>query len=177
MTKTKADKNICYVFKINNDDTYTLNMGFDLKTGDPIQKTVKTSEVKVLDPFDNAIQKKIQKEIIRDSEIFNKELAEEGFKDRQEQMKKYFDLNDKDLPNLVDFKLTTNSMKRINDAFVDILQESKMMYNPNKRISQQVSDAIENVPNGFNSDDFVRILDANGVSNIEFISFMHGSYL
>tara|TARA_Y100001970_G_scaffold138876_1_gene170810 strand:+ start:5136 stop:8849 length:3714 start_codon:yes stop_codon:yes gene_type:complete len=175
--KTKADKNIGYVFKVNDDDTYTLNMGFDLKTGDPIQKTVKTSEVKVLDPFDNAIQKKIQKEIIRDSELFNKELAEEGFKDLQEQMKKYFDLNDKDLPNLVDFKLTTNSMKRINDAFVDILQESKMMYNPNKRISQQVSDAIENVPNGFNSDDFVRILDANGVSNIEFISFMQGSYL
>ncbi len=175
--KTKADKNIGYVFKINDDDTYTLNMGFDLKTGDPIQKTVKTSEVKVLDPFDNAIQKKIQKEIIRDSELFNKELAEEGFKDLQEQMKKYFDLDDKDLPDLVDFKLTTNSMKRINDAFVDILQESKMMYNPNKRISQQVSDAIENVPNGFNSDDFVRILDANGVSNIEFISFMQGSYL
>ena len=123
------------------------------------------------------IQKKIQKEIIRDSELFNKELAEEGFKDLQKQMKKYFDLDDKDLPDLVDFKLTTNSMKRINDAFVDILQESKMMYNPNKRISQQVSDAIENVPNGFNSDDFVRILDANGVSNIEFISFMQGSYL
>ena len=32
-------------------------------------------------------------------------------------------------------------MMRINNAFTDILQQASMMYNPNKRISQQVSDA------------------------------------
>ena len=181
--KTKSQKNIGYISKINKDDTYTLNMGFDKKTGDPIQKTVKKDSVKLMDPFDNKIQKKIQQEIIRDSNVFNQEMADKGFEDLQKQLKKYFKI-DIDIPVKrkqgkldYDFKLSTNAMMRINNAFVDILQESRMMYNPNKRISQQVSDALENSANGFTSKDFVKILKANGVSNIEFLGFMQGSYL
>ncbi len=180
--KSKSQKNIGYIVSKNKDDTYTLNMGFDEKTGDPIQKIVKTSEVNVMDPFDAKIQKKIQREIIRDSEIFNKDVAERGFEELQKQLKKYF--KGVEIPVVkqggtidFDFKLSSNAMQRINTAFTDILQQSSMMYNPNKRISQQVSDALENSANGFNSKDFTKILKANGVSKIEFISFMQGSYL
>ena len=179
---SKSQKNIGYIVNTNKDDTYTLNMGFDEKTGDPIQKVVKTSEVKVMDPFDAKIQKKIQREIIKDSEIFNKDVADRGFEDLQKQLKKYF--KDIEIPVVkkggtvdFDFKLSTNAMMRINNAFTDILQQASMMYNPNKRISQQVSDALENNANGFNSKDFTKILKANGVSKIEFVSFMQGSYL
>jgi len=180
--KGKSQKNIGYIVNKNNDDTYTLNMGFDDKTGEPIQKIVNTSAVKLMDPFDAKIQKKIQKEIIRDSEIFNKDVAERGFEDLQKQLKQYF--KDVEIPVVkkggtidFDFKLSTDAMIRINNAFTDILQGASMMYNPNKRISQQVADALDNSANGFTSKDFTKILDANGISNIEFISFMQGSYL
>ena len=180
--KGKSQKNIGYIVNKNNDDTYTLNMGFDDKTGEPIQKIVNTSAVKLMDPFDAKIQKKIQREIIRDSEIFNKDVAEKGFEDLQKQLKQYF--KDVEIPVVkkggtvdFDFKLSTDAMIRINNAFTDILQGASMMYNPNKRISQQVADALDNSANGFTSKDFTKILDANGISDIEFISFMQGSYL
>ena len=61
----------------------------------------------------------------------------------------------------VEFVLSESAVKRVNGAFLDIIQDSGISYNPNKAISVMVEDVLANQPKGFNASEFVKILDSN----------------
>ena len=76
----------------------------------------------------------------------------------------------------VNFILSEEAIGRLNNGS-DIILESKMIYNPNKRISQNVADAIRNGMGGFTQERLSEILAMHRISAAEFAAFTSGGYM
>jgi len=181
--KGDAVDRMAYVDSINTDkNTYTVNVGFD-ELGDAITKEVNMDKVKLVDPFDTKVTRKIERQIQGAAKIYNTERAQLGYKDFQKEMKEVLEargVTKKQLEELdegVEFVLSESAVKKVHGAFLDIMQDSGISYNPNKAISVMVEDVLASNPKGFGTDDFVRILDSHGVSNIEMLGVMMGETL
>lgn len=81
-----------------------------------------------------------------------------------------------DMPS-VNFILSEEAIGRLNNVYSDIILESKMIYNPNKRISQNVADAIRNGMGGFTQERLSEILAMHRISAAEFAAFTSGGYM
>jgi len=66
-------------------------------------------------------------------------------------------------------------VERINSVYLKLIQESSMIYNPNKRISQNIADALRN--DLISTEKLNEILSQRLVSKQEFGAFLSGSYL
>ena len=181
--KGDAVDRMAYVDSINTDkNTYTVNVGFD-ELGDAVTKEVNIDKVKLVDPFDSKVTMKIERQIQGAAKIYNTERAQLGYKDFQKEMKEVLEakgVTKKELEELdqgVEFVLSESAVKKVNAAFLDIIQDSGISYNPNKAISVMVEDVLANQPKGFNATDFVKIMDSHGVSNIEMLGVMMGETL
>ena len=181
--KGDAVDRMAYVDSINTDkNTYTVNVGFD-ELGDAVTKEVNIDKVKLVDPFDSKVTMKIERQIQGAAKIYNTERAQLGYKDFQKEMKEVLEakgVTKKELEELdqgVEFVLSESAVKKVNGAFLDIIQDSGISYNPNKAISVMVEDVLANQPKGFNATDFVKIMDSHGVSNIEMLGVMMGETL
>ncbi len=181
--KGDAVDRMAYVDSINTDkNTYTVNVGFD-ELGDAVTKEVNIDKVKLVDPFDAKVTMKIERQIQGAAKIYNTERAQLGYKDFQKEMKEVLEakgVTKKELEELddgVEFVLSESAVKKVNGAFLDIIQDSGISYNPNKAISVMVEDVLANQPKGFNATDFVKIMDSHGVSNIEMLGVMMGETL
>ena len=171
------DENLGYVESIDKTNkTATINTGFSDETGDPIQKTISLNDINLEDPFSQRVRKKIDKQVLKDAQLFNKAAAKEGFENLQKQIIKTLDLKVTDMTDF-SFKLNQDSIERLNKAYIDIIAESKMIYNPNKRISQNVGDAIRYGINGFNHANVAQILKYHRISDVEFAAFLSGGYM
>tara|TARA_R100000655_G_scaffold17952_1_gene37950 strand:+ start:2879 stop:6562 length:3684 start_codon:yes stop_codon:yes gene_type:complete len=183
IVKGDAVDRMAYVDSINTDkNTYTVNVGFD-ELGDAITKEVNIDKVKLVDPFDAKVTMKIERQIQGAAKVYNTERAKLGYKDFQKEMKEVLEargVTKEELDELdkgVEFVLSESAVKRVNGAFLDIIQDSGISYNPNKAISVMVEDVLANQPKGFNASEFVKILDSHGVSNIEMLGVMMGETL
>ena len=181
--KGDAVDRMAYVDSINTDkNTYTVNVGFD-ELGDAITKEVNIDKVKLVDPFDAKVTMKIERQIQGAAKVYNTERAKLGYKDFQKEMKEVLEargVTKEELDELdkgVEFVLSESAVKRVNGAFLDIIQDSGISYNPNKAISVMVEDVLANQPKGFDASEFVKILDSHGVSNIEMLGVMMGETL
>ena len=174
---------MAYVDSINTSkNTYTVNVGFD-ELGDAITKEISTDKVKLVDPFDSKVAMKIERQVQGAAKIYNTERAKLGYKEFQTEVKEALQAKGvskkelEDLDESVEFVLAEPAIKRVNAAFLDIIQDSGISYNPNKSISTMVEDVLSNKPQGFDSDDFVRIMKSHGVSNIEMLGVLMGETL
>ena len=169
-------ENLGYVEKINTaNKTATINTGFD-DAGNPIQITKQLDDIKLEDPFSDRVQKKIKDHVLKQSQVYNKAAAKEGFEQLNKKIIKKLGIKESDVQDF-SFTLSSDSIDRLNDVYQDIIVESKMMYNPNKRITQNVGDAIRNNVNGFNHAKVAEILKHHHVSQVEFAAFLSGGYM
>ena len=165
-------KDLGYVTEIDTKKgEYTITTGFTDVTSDPITKVVKKDEVVLENPFSNLVQKKMRQDVFKATTTYNTARAKEGFDDLQEITKKFLgnDLN-------MDQLMTSNQQSNINAAYAEMFVKSKMIYNPNKNITQHIADMIREQPNGFNNDAFKEVLESNLVSQEDFARFMAGAY-
>jgi len=151
-----------------------INIGFDEKTGEAIQKTVEVSRLNLEDPFSNTVQAKIRDQVLMDSKAFNREQADKGFNDLQEAMFEQLGITKDDISDY-SFILNESAVERINSVYLKLIQESSMIYNPNKRISQNIADALRN--DLISTEKLNEILSQRFVSKQEFGAFLSGSYL
>ena len=187
-----TDKNIlkgdsvdrmAYVDSIDTTkNTYILNVGFD-DTGNAITKEVGADKIKLVDPFDKKVSMKMERQISNAGKIYNTERAKLGYETFQKEMKenlKASGMSDEALEDIAEgteFVLSDVAVTRVNKAFLDIIQEAQISYNPNKAISVMVEDVLAGQHNGFSAEDFVKIMKSNGVSNIEMLAVMKGESL
>ena len=181
--KGDAVDRMAYVDSINTSkNTYTVNVGFD-ELGDAITKEISMDKVKLVDPFDSKVAMKIERQVQGAAKIYNTERAKLGYKEFQTEVKEALQAKGvskkelEDLDESVEFVLAEPAIKRVNAAFLYIIQDSGISYNPNKSISTMVEDVLSNKPQGFDSDDFVRIMKSHGVSNIEMLGVLMGETL
>ena len=181
--KGDAVDRMAYVDSIDTSkNTYTLNVGFD-EAGNAITKEVGADKIKLVDPFDSKVAMKMERQISNAGKIYNTERAKVGFETFQKEMKenlKASGMSDEALEDIAEgteFVLSDVAVTRVNKAFLDIIQEAQVSYNPNKAISVMVEDVLATQPNGFSAEDFVKIMKANGVSNIEMLAVMKGESL
>ena len=171
------DENLGYVETIDRtNNTAVVNVGFDDETGNAIQKTVALKKLQLEDPFSTRVQKKINKQVLKDSQIYNTVAAKEGFEQLQKEIMETLGIKQSDMPS-VNFILSEEAIGRLNNVYSDIILESKMIYNPNKRISQNVADAIRNGMGGFTQERLSEILAMHRISAAEFAAFTSGGYM
>ena len=170
---------MAYVSGINKkNNTYTVNVGFD-DTGVAVTKEVKMDKVKLIDPFDTKVAQKIERQIANSAKVYNTERAKEGYKTFQTDLRELFKeagVSDVAMDD-VEFVLSDPAIKRVNSAFVDILQQAQISYNPNLAISEVISEVIRTQPKGFSAEEFIKIMKVNGVSNLELLAVMKGESL
>ena len=109
-----------------------------------------------------------------DSKAFNREQADKGFNDLQEAMFEQLGITKDDISDY-SFILNESAVERINSVYLKLIQESSMIYNPNKRISQNIADALRN--DLISTEKLNEILSQRFVSKQEFGAFLSGSYL
>ena len=170
---------MAYISGINKkNNTYTVNVGFD-DAGSAITKEVKMDKVKLVDPFDVKVAQKIERQVAKSAKIYNTERAKEGYKTFQSDLRELFKeagVSDVAMDD-VEFVLSDSAVKRVNSAFIDVLQQAQISYNPNLAISEVISEVIRTQPKGFSAEEFIKIMKVNGVSNLELLAVMKGETL
>ena len=170
---------MAYVSGINKkNNTYTVNVGFD-DAGVAVTKEIKMDKVKLVDPFDVKVAQKIERQVAKSAKIYNTERAKEGYKTFQNDLRELFKESGVSEVAMddVEFVLSDAAVKRVNSAFVDILQQTQISYNPNLAISEVISEVIRTQPKGFSAEEFIKIMKVNGVSNLELLAVMKGETL
>jgi hypothetical protein len=173
-TEAGSSRDVGYVKSISGDDV-TVVLG-KTDADEEILEVVSKSKLVMEDPFSDAIQAKIAQQVKKEAKVYNSAAAKEGFKEFQERIREELGVKAEDVSDIA-FTLNVDSIDKLNSVFKEAILESGIAYNPGKRVTQNVADAILKGGEAFSGDKLTSILHRHGVSSQEFSAFVSGSYL